>query len=463
VSVFELTDHPQIDVRLGDTVLIPDALQDQPWAGRVCGLRDDGFALVENFDGTLQWHNVWHLVVVDDGDGSEGAAEGEVSDHGILSEEDEDELEEGVLNEDDSEWRREEDAFDHLSAAGSEVAEAEAEKPSSVQLHRPDQSTSSALASTDGEEVFFDADEFLFGAEDTRASAEGPVVASQGGGSSSSDSKPSKAAAEAASGEPELLAFDLLDEDCEPRDHFLLHEAPIGAKTRMIATRREMQVLRKGLGGGSEGVSAPIVVRAYASRSDLFRAMVVGPPDTPYEFVPFFFDLALPAEYPREPPLAHFHAHFVGNERLNPNLYVDGKVCLSLLGTWSGPSWDPQRSTLLQVLVSLQGLVLVEEPYYNEPGHECDAGTEQGKQSSALYNEHARLLALRAALNVAQNPPGGFREIVETYFATFGPRLLQKCEQALEEPQASQNSAGFRKVLKGTILPRLRERWGPKS
>merc|ERR1719316_2046501 len=182
-----------------------------------------------------------------------------------------------------------------------------------------------------------------------------------------------------------------------------------------------MMVLRKGLLEGTDGGgTAPIIVRAYASRSDLFRAMVVGPPQTPYADVPFFFDLALPSDYPRDPPNAPFHAHFVGNERLNPNLYVDGKVCLSLLGTWSGPSWDPPQSTLLQVLVSLQGLVLVEEPYFNEPGHECDVGTEQGRQSSTLYNEHARLLALRAAWNAAESPPRGFEEIVARYFESVG-------------------------------------------
>lgn len=222
-----------------------------------------------------------------------------------------------------------------------------------------------------------------------------------------------------------------------------------------------MGVLRKGLldGSAESGCTAPIIVRAFSSRSDLFRAMVVGPEGTPYANVPFFFDLALPAEYPREAPLAHFHAHHVGNERLNPNLYVDGKVCLSLLGTWAGPSWDPQRSTLLQVLVSLQGLVLVEEPYFNEPGHECDAGTEQGRQASSLYNENARLLALRAALNVAQHPPRGFAEIVANFFARYGRRIVQETEEAVEGPKAT-GSAGFRKVVSSRLLPRLRERWG---
>ena len=55
-------------------------------------------------------------------------------------------------------------------------------------------------------------------------------------------------------------------------------------------------------------------------------------------------------------------------QRINPNLYDCGKVCLSLLGTWSGPGWQPGRSNMLQVLVSIQGMILVEEPFYNEPG-----------------------------------------------------------------------------------------------
>ena len=58
-----------------------------------------------------------------------------------------------------------------------------------------------------------------------------------------------------------------------------------------------------------------------------------------------------------------------GKYRFNPNLYAvttavfvpqchaaetdnpfqDGKVCLSLLGTWQGPGWVAGRSTLLQV------------------------------------------------------------------------------------------------------------------
>jgi ubiquitin-conjugating enzyme E2 O len=105
--------------------------------------------------------------------------------------------------------------------------------------------------------------------------------------------------------------------------------------------------------------------------------------------VPFFFDVHLPADYPNEPPAISFFSY---GERLNPNLYVyasgcwaltrrhrsdtrcgrcgsyeTGKVCLSLLGTWSstqpGEQWEPGSSNLMQVLISIQGLILVEQPF----------------------------------------------------------------------------------------------------
>jgi len=41
-----------------------------------------------------------------------------------------------------------------------------------------------------------------------------------------------------------------------------------------------------------------------------------------------------------------------GTVRFNPNLYNCGKVCLSLLGTWSGgqgESWNPEVSSAFQV------------------------------------------------------------------------------------------------------------------
>jgi ubiquitin-conjugating enzyme E2 O len=63
------------------------------------------------------------------------------------------------------------------------------------------------------------------------------------------------------------------------------------------------------------------------------------------------------------------------------NLYEEGKVCLSILGTWAGErseSWSAARSSLLQAFVSIQGLVLVKDPYFCEPSFEKMRGTEEG-------------------------------------------------------------------------------------
>ena len=70
------------------------------------------------------------------------------------------------------------------------------------------------------------------------------------------------------------------------------------------------------------------------AEQDLFTAMIQGPSRTPYEDGLFFFDVQLPSDYPNSPPIFFYISYC--KERLNPNLYEDGKVCVSLLGTWTG-------------------------------------------------------------------------------------------------------------------------------
>ena len=67
--------------------------------------------------------------------------------------------------------------------------------------------------------------------------------------------------------------------------------------------------------------------------------------------------------------------------RFNPNLYEGGKVCLSILGTWTGPSWKPIMNIRL-VLNSIRSL-MGEYPIQNEPGFE---NTKPETISSVEYN-----------------------------------------------------------------------------
>ena len=93
-------------------------------------------------------------------------------------------------------------------------------------------------------------------------------------------------------------------------------------------------------------------------RMDKMRALITGPEDTPYYGGCFIFDVYFPDDYPNVPPLMELETTGGGVARFNPNLYADGKVCLSLLGTWHGgdesEKWRPGQSSLFQVLLSLQ-------------------------------------------------------------------------------------------------------------
>lgn len=97
--------------------------------------------------------------------------------------------------------------------------------------------------------------------------------------------------------------------------------------------------------------------------------MIAGPEGTPYANGLFEFDCFMPLSYPKSPPKMHLRTTGNGCVRFNPNLYSSGKVCLSLLGTWPGgpnEGWAPYKSTLLQVLVSIQSMILIDLPWFNE-------------------------------------------------------------------------------------------------
>eukprot|EP00804_Cyclotella_cryptica_P021257 CCRYP_001537-RA/>CCRYP_001537-RA protein AED:0.30 eAED:0.30 QI:0/-1/0/1/-1/0/1/0/100 len=98
--------------------------------------------------------------------------------------------------------------------------------------------------------------------------------------------------------------------------------------------------------------------------------MIAGPDGSPYANGCFFFVINLPSTYPRIAPKVQFLTTGGGRIRFNPNLYNCGEVCLSLPGTWQGPDWISGESTSLQVLISIQSLILIPDPYFNEPGFE---------------------------------------------------------------------------------------------
>ncbi|KAJ5555867.1 hypothetical protein N7535_008298 [Penicillium sp. DV-2018c] len=133
------------------------------------------------------------------------------------------------------------------------------------------------------------------------------------------------------------------------------------------------------------------------------QALIVGPPGTPYELgfyeaTPCQFAIKVPSDYPASPPVVKIRTTNKGRTRFGPNLYANGKVCLSILGTWSGSrgeQWSPAQG-LESVLLSIQSL-LSANPYTLEPGFE-DADKERDKVNMKIYNAKISHENLRLAV-----------------------------------------------------------------
>lgn len=104
----------------------------------------------------------------------------------------------------------------------------------------------------------------------------------------------------------------------------------------------------------------------YAEESNIFKgyACIFGPKDTPYEDCPMLYEITIPETYPFEPPIVKFCSQYQ-RLRFHPNMYVDGKCCLSILGTWQGPKWA-STMRISTVLVTLQSL-MDDTPLRHEP------------------------------------------------------------------------------------------------
>ncbi len=159
--------------------------------------------------------------------------------------------------------------------------------------------------------------------------------------------------------------------------------------------------------------NASIFLLLSEARLDLMKVLIVGPVDTPYEFGLWEFHVQLTSEYPNRPPIVHLMTTGGGSVRFGPNLYACGKVCLSLLGTWQGPGWMPGQSTLLQLFVTIQSIILVAEPYFLEPGHE----NQGNSKASEEYNKNVLKNTFKIAIEqTCKSPPDGFADVVKQHF-----------------------------------------------
>ena len=157
-------------------------------------------------------------------------------------------------------------------------------------------------------------------------------------------------------------------------------------------------------------------------------ALIIGPEKTPFENGVLYFKINFPSNYPFSPPNIQYYS--TSKYRIHPNLYVGrshnnflGKVCLSIINTWSGPKWTSIMH-IGSVLMSIQSL-LDENPLHNEPGFE----NEKGKRNDT-YNEIVQYDTFRHLIykNCSDIPPDFkiFEPIINKHLKKNKNKILEK-------------------------------------
>ncbi|KAG9189669.1 baculoviral IAP repeat-containing protein 6 (apollon) [Alternaria panax] len=233
------------------------------------------------------------------------------------------------------------------------------------------------------------------------------------------------------------------DDQIWPTFHFA-REAQMTTQSPMSRVKRlitEVTTLKTGLSSG-------IYVKHAMSRLDVMKILIAGPKGTPYENGLFEFDPWCTVQFPYEPPKMFFRGTQGGQLWLNPNLHMDGKVCLSLLGTFPGEKWRPGESTILQVLISVQAMIFGVDPLDN-----IAADSVYKARAERLFSIKtiSGLTAKYAILTWARDPPSFWKDVVNLHFHKHSDTILRAVERWAVGASRS-NSRSFSQQLPSSVM-----------
>ncbi|KAL6968653.1 putative ubiquitin-conjugating enzyme E2 23 [Sarracenia purpurea var. burkii] len=209
----------------------------------------------------------------------------------------------------------------------------------------------------------------------------------------------------------QMKNFDIISDP--PFDHhFIDYKRPINhileSSTLTQKIQQEWKILERNLPNS-------ILVRVYENRIDLMRAVIIGPPDTPYYNGPFFFDILFPLNYPARQPKLFYHSHGLN---LNSNLHPEGK--------------DLYEPSGVLVWMPLPRLVLKAEPYINDPIRQYIVH----ESGVFKYNKNAFVSTHEAMIRTLKQPPQHFEDFVAGHFTQSAHPILMNYKEHMEESES---------------------------
>jgi hypothetical protein len=118
-----------------------------------------------------------------------------------------------------------------------------------------------------------------------------------------------------------------------------------------------------------------------------------------------------------------------------------------------GEPWVPKESTLLQVVVSIQAMILCEEPWFNEPGNTYanHLNSENGGPS-ASYNQRVRRDTIDVAiLGWLNHPQSLWKAVIDQHFTANADKILHTAVE-WSKPKIQGNS-NFAAGVSGYVVP----------
>jgi len=179
----------------------------------------------------------------------------------------------------------------------------------------------------------------------------------------------------------------------------------------------------------------------WSPDSPQYLKFIIVSENEPYLGGMFEFHAFFPEDYPLNPPKVQLITTGNNTIRFNPNLYADGKVCLSLLGTWSGEQWSPAVNNLVHIIQAISVMILTDQPVQNEPAYSTDKYFDHPdlKITNDLllvrkYKYQIKYFTLKLAIiDQLKDKTSVFHKFYEKYFFEKKEQIMKSFEYYLSE------------------------------
>ena len=152
----------------------------------------------------------------------------------------------------------------------------------------------------------------------------------------------------------------------------------------MSKNNRAIRILNNHLNAYNKDPIDGIIIESTDNALKLTFTLI-GPKNTPWEDYPMFGTIEINDSYPFTPPNIKF-----SSKTLHPNIYKDGKICLSILNNQQDEFGYFQKNELWSPALDIRCIFLSIMSMFHEPNLESPADVD----SCVLYRNDRKKLTL---------------------------------------------------------------------